>query len=165
LALVGKAPVYCGDANVLSDLAQSTGGQDSQRERWEHGHLGLIKSHLPRLLGQALARRDPRLLATALDLCVPPLALLSMGVAGAVGTSAVAVLVGAGVGPLLLAGAEASALTGALTLCWKLAGKDLLTAQDLAQGPSYFLRKVPSYMRALSGKAERAWKRAERESK
>lgn len=161
LSLRGKAPIYCRSAHVVSDLAKTSAGQDTQRERWEHGHLSLIRSHLPRLLGGAVAKGKPELLATALDLCVPPLVLLGLGVGAAGATSLLGVAFGV-VGPALLAGVEAGAFVGAIGLAWKAEGSDLLSARDLTYAPYYVLRKIPSYVRVLLGRAEQQWRRTER---
>jgi cellulose synthase/poly-beta-1,6-N-acetylglucosamine synthase-like glycosyltransferase len=162
LALIGKAPAFCASARVVSELAQSDSGQQGQRERWEHGHLALIRSHLFRLLGEAVSQRNLGLLASALDLAVPPLSLLCVAVTASGAISAVVLVAGGGAGPLVLATAEAVAVGAAVVVAWRREGTDLLSLTELGQVPRYVLNKVPSYVRALSGRAERKWRRAER---
>ena len=80
LAHAGAAPLFCPQAEVISYFPASKEGVSSQRTRWEHGHLSIILSEFPRLLLRSLRNRDARLLAMALDLIVPPLALLMLQV-------------------------------------------------------------------------------------
>ena len=54
LALQGVAPVFCPDAVVTSEFPIAGSAVQSQRKRWEHGHLSMIVSEAPRLFGYAL---------------------------------------------------------------------------------------------------------------
>lgn len=76
IAQSGVPTLFCPEARVTSTFPETAEGIASQRTRWEHGHLGVILSAAPRLFLEALRRRDGNLLALALDLCIPPLALL-----------------------------------------------------------------------------------------
>ena len=49
--------------------------------RWEHGHIEMIVRHGPRLFVDAIKTSNSMLFALLMDLCVPPLALLSLLVA------------------------------------------------------------------------------------
>lgn len=147
-ASAGKAPVFCREAVVTSVFAENVQGERAQRTRWEHGHLALIGSHGIALLVRALQRRDARLAALALDLCVPPLSLLMLlgltsGGAGLLGWGATghgAWLAGC-LPPLLLAGAVA--------LAWCKAGRQALPPRQLPHVLWYMLAKVPLYLRFL----------------
>src|ERR1019366_7697322 len=70
LALAGHAPVFCPSARVTSSFPSSAKGATTQRQRWEHGHVGLILTKAPALFYGALMRRDPDVIALALDLTV-----------------------------------------------------------------------------------------------
>lgn len=50
LALSGSAPLFCPSAVVTSIFPVSVKGTESQRERWEYGHISLILTSAPRLL-------------------------------------------------------------------------------------------------------------------
>lgn len=76
LALAGTPPLFCPEVLVRSAFPTAERAGQSQRTRWEHGHLGMIAAHAPRLGRCALQRRSGALLAMALDIGVPPLALL-----------------------------------------------------------------------------------------
>src|SRR6202522_3619039 len=78
LARAGTPALFCPDALVTSDFPESSEGIQTQRRRWEHGHLALILSEAPRLFLNSLATLNVDLMALALDLSVPPLALLAL---------------------------------------------------------------------------------------
>ncbi len=76
LAIAGRPPGFCPEALVSSTFPLTDEGAQGQRTRWEHGHLGVILSEVPRLLAGSLKSFNFGLLMLALDLSVPPLALL-----------------------------------------------------------------------------------------
>ena len=55
LAMIGYAPLFCPAARVTSEFASLAKAAASQRERWEHGHIKLIFTSVPSLLGRAIA--------------------------------------------------------------------------------------------------------------
>lgn len=61
---------------VQGRLPQIENAKRSQRTRWEHGHLSTMITQVPRLVRTAFAHWRWDLLGLALDLAVPPLALL-----------------------------------------------------------------------------------------
>ena len=78
LARDGDAPAFCPEALVTSVFPSHEDGVRTQRTRWEHGHLGMILGEAPRLLLHGVRHMSVPVVALALDLCVPPLALLVM---------------------------------------------------------------------------------------
>lgn len=70
------APKFCPEAFVTSLFPEHREGEDSQRKRWEHGHLGMIAQEGIPLLWRGFKTFNIEMIAMALDLCVPPLALL-----------------------------------------------------------------------------------------
>src|SRR3954452_870989 len=68
-------PLLVEGATVWSPAA-SESGTLVQRRRWEGGYLATSMRQAPRAIARSLARCDLRGLAAALDLSVPPLALL-----------------------------------------------------------------------------------------
>ena len=80
LALAGTPPLFCPEALVTSHFPVSADGVQSQRRRWEHGHLSVILTEAPRLFWYALRRLNLNLLVMAFDLSVPPLSLLALEV-------------------------------------------------------------------------------------
>jgi len=77
LAIAGHCTRYS-PAAVTGVFPKSAKAIQTQRERWEHGHLETILLQVPRLVVAAMRQRRAVLLALALELAVPPLSLLAM---------------------------------------------------------------------------------------
>src|ERR1700689_5362587 len=78
LARTGSPPLFCPEAVLTSTFTATVEASQSQRTRWEHGHIDVILSDAPRLLATGVLNMDLKIIAMALDLGVPPLALLSL---------------------------------------------------------------------------------------
>lgn len=162
LARGGTPPLFCPHALVTSVFPSAAEGLQTQRTRWEHGHLGVILTQVPRLFWQALTGANGALLAMALDLCVPPLALLTLLVLGSWGAGiALAVLGGSGL-PALLAGAATAMLVVAVMLAWWRFGRRVISLRQLGHIPFYVLAKLPLYFYFLV-KRQSAWVRSKRD--
>ncbi len=70
------APKFCPEAFVTSEFPLNEEGASSQRKRWEHGHMSMILQEGLPLLFKGIKSFNFEMIAMALDLCVPPLALL-----------------------------------------------------------------------------------------
>ncbi len=164
LAGRGTAPVFCDRALVTSHFPDSVAATGTQRTRWEHGHLEMILREVPAMLGLALARRDRRLLGMALDLAVPPLALLA-GLLGLDWGLALGgrLLGGAGTGTLALGLATLAlvAFVCAVLLAWAVRGRDLVRLGELLAVPWYIVAKLPMYVRFIV-RRQKAWVRTDR---
>ena len=146
LAWQGRPPAFEEAARVDSEFPSADRAARTQRTRWEHGHLAMIQQHLPHMVRGALARRDGRLLAMAMDLAVPPLALL---------LAVLILLLGLALGPGLwaghwwpavLAGGALAAVGLAIVLAWWGWARDLIALRELLLAPWYVLRKLPIYL-------------------
>lgn len=145
LAEAGRAPLFCPTAIVSSVFPASAAGVEGQRRRWEHGHLSVLLSQGPRLLGRALARADAAILALTLDLLVPPVALLSL-LAGAVWVmDLVAWSLSGSTFPLLLGSITLGLLMGSVLLAWLRFGRDTVSLGTLLLAGAYALGKLPLY--------------------
>jgi cellulose synthase/poly-beta-1,6-N-acetylglucosamine synthase-like glycosyltransferase len=162
LALAGHPPVFCVDALVTSQFPESAPAVDSQRTRWEHGHLGMILQHAPRLIVRALLRGDLRLLGLALDLAVPPLALLVVMISSVFAVAFAGYWLGLSVFPLLLASAAIGLLTLTVLLAWLGWGRRVLPFADLLSVPLYVLGKAPIYLKFWT-KRQKDWVRTGRD--
>lgn len=162
-AALGVAPQFLPEALVHSSFPTNEQGEKSQRQRWEHGHMSMVVSEAPRLLGRALATRNPGLLALTLDMCVPPLALFGLllgshaavvGLLGAMGL----------VHPLVqgLALLNAGLLFGTIGLGWWRAGRRWVSLSELLFVPWYILRKLPIYLKFLT-RRQMNWIRTRRD--
>ena len=160
LAGQGSAPLFCPHAVVWSTFPLTVQGAQAQRARWEHGHLGLITRILPHLMAQAVRQRSWTLMALAIDLLVPPLALLSILVAASGVAATVCAVLGFW-GPLVAAGALHAALGASVGLAWWRYGRAILPGKELLLAVGYAAGKVPLYVRFLC-RRQVAWIRTER---
>lgn len=161
LALSGHPPLFCPEALVTSHFPETNQAVATQRTRWEHGHLGMILNEVPRLLGHALGRGDARLLALALDLAVPPLALLVALIATLGGLASMAYLAGLSIFPLALAALAMCLLALSVLLAWLGWGRGALPLAALLSVPFYVLAKVPMYLKFCT-RRQTEWVRTER---
>jgi cellulose synthase/poly-beta-1,6-N-acetylglucosamine synthase-like glycosyltransferase len=159
----GSAPVFCDTAYVTSTFPVETGSQESQRTRWEHGHLSVIVQVLPRLLARSIARLDLNLFAQALDAAVPPVTLLLLLQTAAVVASAVFLILSGLSAPLWIAGTGLVALFATLVLAWTQFGRERLSGKDLVQASLYIAWKFPLYIRYLFAR-QTEWVRTKRDA-
>lgn len=146
LAEQGHPPQFSPQACVDSWFPDNRGGLDSQRKRWEHGHLSMIVSAVPATLWRGLRSGRVGAVALALDLCIPPLALLSVLVALSCAFGAwMAGLGQAGQVAGAAALASAAAFAGTVLLAWWSAGRHWVSFWELVLAPVYILRKLPVY--------------------
>ena len=162
LALKGLPPLLCRDVLVSSELPTGEAASLKQRRRWEHGQLAILLGTAPRLLRQGLLRRDPGLVALALDAAVPPLALFVM-LQGAMTAGSVVLLVLGGSGlPLAITLSGNALLALGLGAAWLSHGRTVLPLRDLAKIPRYVLWKLPLYGSFVRGGPHAEWERTER---
>ena len=164
LAAAGHVPVFCREARVSSVFPAQAEATLSQRTRWEHGHLSVIASEGPRLVALALVRGQPALLALALDLCVPPLALLVLMLTGLVVLGALVAVLGAPNAPWIVAASTLAGVTAAVLLAWGRFGRAVLSLRELLSSPAYAIAKLPMYARLL-GSRQAEWIRTRRDKR
>jgi cellulose synthase/poly-beta-1,6-N-acetylglucosamine synthase-like glycosyltransferase len=156
LALCGKFPLFCPDAIVTSDVV--TGGKLSgaQRARWEHGSLENAIHYLPRLLIQFSKTWNFSLVAMALDLAVPPLALLAL-LLGSYAFFAFGFLIFSGVTePIIFGSIECTLFLTTILLAWSRHGREFLPLHWLIFAPIYAASKIPLYARFIYDR-QREW--------
>ncbi|SEN47984.1 Glycosyltransferase, catalytic subunit of cellulose synthase and poly-beta-1,6-N-acetylglucosamine synthase [Duganella sp. CF517] len=163
LARAGTPPLFCPQALVSSTFPASDAGTETQRKRWEHGHLSMILSAAPRFLLEGLLKGRPGMVGMALDLAVPPLALLVLMVLALGALTAVFTLFGGGAGPLLAAVALLAALGVAVLVAWWRYGRKILSAANLAMAVLYVFWKVPVYIGFLVNR-QVEWVRSKRDT-
>jgi cellulose synthase/poly-beta-1,6-N-acetylglucosamine synthase-like glycosyltransferase len=163
LAAAGHPPAFCPDAIVASTFPATDAGARTQRERWEQGHISLIISSAPRLLLSALKRRDLQVLALALDLAVPPTALLTLLLMAALAISALAALAGFSALAFHLSAAAFLALVASVVLAWWVYGRTVLPTKALLSLPAYLWEKGRLYARLSSGRRPTQWIRTDRQ--
>jgi cellulose synthase/poly-beta-1,6-N-acetylglucosamine synthase-like glycosyltransferase len=163
MARGGTPPLFCPEALVTSYFPSDSTAMSDQRTRWEHGHLGVIASLAPRLMLQALGKRNVPLLAMVLDLCVPPLASLALLLLVGLAVALLVLLLGGTALPLMLAVLALTAFALSILHAWLGFGRHIVSMLELLSVPSYVLAKLPIYARLLySRQAE--WIRTNRDS-
>lgn len=162
LGLSGKPALFCPEAGVHSAFPEAAAAEVSQRTRWEHGHLEVILKEFPRLFGKGLMRGDLRTVALALDLAVPPLALLVLFLAGMCFATGAAIPAGGGAWPFLLACLGLGLLTVAVLLAWWGWGRALISFGTLLSVPFYIFAKIPLYIRFWT-RRQKEWIRTDRD--
>jgi len=162
LARQGKAPLFCPEARIKSELPERQQAQEGQRRRWEHGHIATLLEHGPKLVLEGLRDGKLDLVALGLDLMVPPLTLSVMGLAAVVGFNTVLALgLGASALPLLMSAGALVAVGLAVLTAWIAQGKDLVPLTYALEIPRYMAWKLPLY-RAFAGQRQATWEQTER---
>jgi cellulose synthase/poly-beta-1,6-N-acetylglucosamine synthase-like glycosyltransferase len=161
LAQLGHPPLFCPTARVDSEFSASVAGARTQRTRWEHGHMAIIAT-VPRLLWRALTQRHWPLIALALDIAVPPLALLVLLTLVVTALTGLAAVIGYSPAALFISGADLAALALAVIVVWLRYGRDLLPLARLFSLVSFVVGKLPFYFQSLF-RRQTAWIRTDRE--
>ncbi len=138
LALAGHAPTYCQEARVTGRLMKHHAAV-SQRTRWEHGHLEFLLTQVPHLVKQSVRQDRFDLFALALELCVPPLSLLIMIWATAMGIALFAGGLRASWIPAGLLAIEGLFISISVIVAWAKFGRTHLPLLTLLGVPLYIL--------------------------
>ena len=88
LTLAGISVTYVPQAKIYGQAAATRQQATSQRMRWEGGRWAQAKQDVPRLLKWAIRKADWRAFDRAMDLIIPPLALLIIALSGLLGLNA-----------------------------------------------------------------------------
>lgn len=162
LVLTGNPPVFCPFRTVTSELPFSIKGAQTQRLRWERGHIGLILTAAPRLVFLSIMRADLYLLALALDLAVPPLTLLAVLTLGMLVVASVGTLLGLSPIAMLISIVSLVGLTGAVFISWLKCGRDILPPGTITPMASYVIGKFPIYRQIILRRSRSEWIRTDR---
>ena len=138
-----KAPLFIPDILISSQFPQSAQASNTQRARWEHGHLGMILNEAPNLLLEAIKTRNLHMFGLACDLIVPPLAVLTLMCLAVFVLS----LISSSHLALLLSTILLIALTIAVLLAWLYFGRKIISFKQLCYAPMYMLIKIPLYIK------------------
>ena len=161
LTRAAMPPLFCPAARVTSFFPTSNEAFRTQRTRWEHGHLKVALS-APLLILQGVATRNVALIGLALDLLVPPLALLLLLVAGLWGLSALWYVATRSALPFDVTTATMLLLAAAVLLAWLRYGRTIITLRELAFGAVYAVWKIPLYARFVLSRQSQ-WIRSKRD--
>lgn len=161
LARLGSPPLFCPEARIKSELPTREQAQAGQRRRWEHGHLATLIDHGPKLVLEGLRKADIDLLAMGLDLLVPPLTSLLLGLCVVVGLNALLSL-GLGAGPLYLSLGAVAAIGASVILAWITQGRELVPLRYALLVPGYVFWKLPLYVAFAARRKQATWEQTER---
>lgn len=162
LAIAGRPALFVEEAEVTSPLPSQPAAIRSQRTRWEHGHLRTLLTQVPRLLKIAIASRRWSLAALALDLAVPPLAMLVLLlVAGQLAAFGLWQLGGSAL-PLAVLSVAMAACGGSVLWAWHRLCRNEVPLGILLRAPTYAIAKLPMYA-AFLFRPQRHWVRTPRE--
>jgi Glycosyltransferase like family 2 len=162
LASAGHPPLAVEEAIVSSDPAAPADTLE-QRRRWEGGYLASAARWAPRMVMRSLRRGDFGGLWAALDLLIPPLALLvTLDVAALLIAALLHAFVGGALWPLLFLAATLVLAAIALAIAWAAGGSRYVTLGGLARIPLYLLWKLPLYVGLARKGSPREWVRTRR---
>jgi cellulose synthase/poly-beta-1,6-N-acetylglucosamine synthase-like glycosyltransferase len=161
LALSGVRVAYADEAHADADMVSGEATARKQRERWEHGRFGLIRSRTVPLLRAALRRRSRVCLDLALDLLVLPLSYVALNI----GVLAIAAAAATAYSPtyrpwLSVAAGCAFAVATYVGRGWKLSDTGLRGLADLLRAPWFLAWKLMVMMRS---RGHAGWTRTGRE--
>jgi cellulose synthase/poly-beta-1,6-N-acetylglucosamine synthase-like glycosyltransferase len=162
LALAGSPPLFVPEARVDSPLPQGSQAARTQRTRWEHGHLKTLLTQVPRLVGLGIQHRRLDLCWLAVDLAIPPLALLACGWLGLWFLALASVLAGAGPAPLVALTLLGLMLAGSILAGWLAHCRRVVPLASLLAAPLYAAWKLPIYA-AFLVRRQRDWVRTQRD--
>lgn len=151
------APRFCPEAFVTSVFPEHQEGEKTQRKRWEHGHLGMIMQEGIPLLGRGVKSFDFEMVSMALDLCVPPVALLFM-VSGLFGMfSLFFYAVGNSAFPWVFGIMQFLLLSTFVLIAWLKHGTRIISFTELLTfAPVYAFSKIKMYI-SFFGNRQTEW--------
>jgi len=161
LARAGTPPLFCPEAMVTSEFPSSREAIREQRMRWEHGHIGVILGEAPRLIWDAFRLKDLNLLAFALDLSVPPLALLTLVTCLVWSASAFFYVFSKAQFPLVIATSAVALLAASVLFSWTRYGRKIVSLGDLLVAVPYAIWKIPLYAKFIMAR-QKNWIRSKR---
>jgi len=162
LAAAGKAPIFFPDALVTSQFPVSREGQQTQRARWETGHLRMIWRRTPRLLLLGILRGNRDLIVLAADASIPPLTLLCLSIGVTLPTACILAVLGGSLLPLGISLAAAGALTLSVGLAARQLPRNTRSINVLGLIVGYAASKFAIYAGAVTGKRIE-WVRSKRD--
>lgn len=162
LAAERHPPLFCPDAVVRSEFPVSASGVSTQRQRWEYGHLQMIREAGLPLFWRALRKGNLGLAALAIDVCVPPLALLVLLATAILSVSAVATLLTGALLPLAFTAAVYAGLVFAVAVAWTRYGRDVLPLSSAVRILPYLGGKLLLYLRLARTGPNVRWIRTDR---
>lgn len=163
LAEKGRGALFCPEATVVSYFPTSEQGIETQRQRWQGGHLSMLAAEAPKTLLRAIKTGDLRLAALALDLSVPPIILLIAAQILSFSVCLLAFVFYEAAESFYVAASSFSLLAATLFCCWVKFGSDIVPPSQLLLAPVVAARRLSFYHRMIkSGTLPQKWVRTDR---
>jgi cellulose synthase/poly-beta-1,6-N-acetylglucosamine synthase-like glycosyltransferase len=163
LGEAGHRVHYTDEAHVYGEMVTTSAAANSQRRRWEEGRKLLVAQHARRLLRKGLAERSRVLFDLSMDLLIPPLSRIAVGLLLAwLLALALTLLLHASGLSLLAFGLGLGAVVAYVLRGWMVSGTGLRGLLDLALAPVYVVWKMTLRFRKPA-RATADWVRTERE--
>ena len=163
LAELGHAPIFIEHATVWSN-AETERNTLLQRSRWEGGFLQNALSFGPTMLARSLVRGDIRGLWAAVNVMIPPFALLIvLDLVVLLFGSAIVALTGVNGSSVAILGGSLVLAGVALALGWFAGGSRFVSLGGLARAPLYLAWKLPMYLGFARRGVPKEWMRTGRE--
>jgi cellulose synthase/poly-beta-1,6-N-acetylglucosamine synthase-like glycosyltransferase len=161
LAERGSAPLLVEQARVWSDPAPK-GETLVQRSRWEGGYMATAIRIAPPLFTRSLRRLDLSGMIAAIDLSIPPLALLVLLNAALFALALGAFAAEGALWPAVVQLAFGLLALFAVILAWRKEGRPFASGTTLLRLPLYVIWKLPMYLRFAHRGAPKEWVRTAR---
>jgi cellulose synthase/poly-beta-1,6-N-acetylglucosamine synthase-like glycosyltransferase len=162
-AIANQAPIFFPDTKVWSFFPTVTDVQQGQSKRWEHGHMAMILSEAPAMIAKAICTGNIPLFMMAIDLAIPPLALLVGLVAGVALLNFVAMInFGMAENGFYVIFTSFIMLFIAVLIAWLGWGRKILSLSSMLFIPIYILLKIPNYFGFIF-KRQSSWNKTKRE--
>lgn len=163
LANIGRGAKYLDSAVISSYLPTCEQALDAQRQRWEHGHLGIIKTLSLPTLKNAIAGCNVKLALFSLDLMIPPFTVvIAMSVLFNMYLFATVSFLD--IRLLLVFVSSANILLGlTLAVVWLRYGREILAVSNFTQIFVYAVKKMGIFFRFFTHR-EKTWARTKRDS-
>jgi cellulose synthase/poly-beta-1,6-N-acetylglucosamine synthase-like glycosyltransferase len=157
-ARMSKAPYFLPTALVTSVFPPTADAANTQRTRWEHGHLSVILNEAPSLFLEAVVAKNWQMFGLACDLIVPPLAVLTLVCVAVF----VFCFVFAAQSALLVSTVLLLVLASSVLLAWTFFGRKIISFKQLCYAPIYALMKIPLYIKFFLNR-QVEWVRSKRD--
>lgn len=162
LGEAGHRVHFAGEADVLGEMVSGERASRSQRQRWEGGRWTIARRHGLPLLRKALSRRSGLLLDLALDVLVPPLSTLVLGIAAGLLAALLLGRAGGSFVPAWIWAGCAACVALYIVRGWWLSGVGYRGLMDLMFAPVYIAWKLSLALRGGARRKEE-WVRTARE--
>jgi 1,2-diacylglycerol 3-beta-glucosyltransferase len=155
---------YTDEAHVYGEMVTSSAAANTQRRRWEEGRKALVRQNAGRLLRAGLRQRDRVRLDLALDLLIPPLSSIAVGLLlGQLAALGLVLGLGAPGVSLVCFALGLSSVVAYVLRGWMLSGTGLRGLVDLGLAPLYVAWKIALRFRKPP-RATSEWVRTKREA-